>query len=460
MGESILKQINHIIRSCEDIDGAFITDQNGVVLYHLVSLNEYWRSKETVGRHILDLYPELTEETSTILRALRTGKPSYNIRQELSNSKGERVILDSTTIPILVDGRVEGAVDVSKFYLIDQRVFRGGLLDRLSSLDAIITQDPVMDALKRRVRDVAGTGSSVLIYGETGTGKELVAESLHSESARAGGPFVAQNCAAIPSNLLESIFFGTEKGSYTGAVDRKGLFELADGGTLFLDEINSMAVQLQVKLLKALEEKKVRHLGGSEDISFDVRLVAAVNEDPLELIRARRMREDLYYRLGVIRLNLPPLRERPRDIALLAGFFVAKYNQKFNRKVRGISEQAAALLERYSWPGNVRELQNVIEGAFVSTHDSVLSVESIEEILDDRAGDWGRNGGRKLTSTTSQSPLQHPIPQGFSLANEVDRYERELLQQALEQGGSLSQTARILGLSRQSLTYKLEKHNL
>lgn len=460
MRDQILKQINTIIRFCEDTDGAFITDKNGVVLYHLVTLNDYWRSKETVGRHILDLYPELTEETSTILRALRTGKPSYNIRQELSNSKGERVILDATTIPIIVNGQVEGAVDVSKFYVIDQRVFRGGLLDGLSSLDAIITRNPAMNALKRRIRDVAGTDSSVLIYGETGTGKELVAESLHSESARGGRPFVAQNCAAIPSNLLESIFFGTEKGSYTGAVDRKGLFEMADGGTLFLDEINSMAVQLQVKLLKALEEKKVRHLGGSEDIPFNVRLVAAVNEDPLELIQARRMREDLYYRLGVIRLNLPPLRERLCDVALLSEYFVERYNRKFNRKVRGVSDEAVALLEQYSWPGNVRELQNIIEGAFASTHDNLLSVGSIEEILDERAGKWERSGGRRTVRNGTQPIFPEMLPQGFSLSKELDRYEREILHRALEQGGSLSKTARKLGLSRQSLKYKIEKHQL
>lgn len=460
MREQILKQINNIIRSCEDTDGSFITDKNGVVLYHHVTLNDYWRSKETVGRHILDLYPELTEETSTILRAMRTGKPSYNIRQELSNSKGERVILDATTIPIVVNGQVEGAVDASKIYVINQRVFRGGRLDGLSSLDAIITQDPVMNALKRRIRDVAGTDSSVLIYGETGTGKELVAESLHSESARAGRPFVAQNCAAIPSNLLESIFFGTEKGSYTGAVDRKGLFELADGGTLFLDEINSMAVQLQVKLLKALEEKKVRHLGGGVDIPFDVRLVAAVNEDPVELIRARRMREDLYYRLGVIRLNLLPLRDRPCDIALLAAHFVERYNCKLNRRVQGISNQAVALLEQYSWPGNVRELQNVIEGAFASHHDTLLEIDSIEEILDDRAGNWERNDRRKSVWSAAQAAVPVPLPKDFSLADEVDRYERELLQLALEQSGTISETARQLGISRQNLKYKLEKHHL
>lgn len=172
------------------------------------------------------------------------------------------MLLESTTIPIVVDGRVECVVDSSKYHTIDQRVIRGGEGGGLSTLDRMLTEDPAMLALKSRIRDVAGLDSSVLIYGETGTGKELVAESLHSEGGRAG-PFVSQNCAAIPATLLESLFFGTEKGSYTGALTRKGLLEEADGGTLFLDEINSMDPALQAKLLKVLEEKKVRRLGAA-----------------------------------------------------------------------------------------------------------------------------------------------------------------------------------------------------
>ena len=179
MRESILKQLNRVIEACDDTDGVIVINRDGVVLYYHVTLDYYQRSKENVGRHILELYPELTPETSTILKALRTGLPSYNVRQELSNARGERVILDSTTIPILVDGQVEGVVDASKFYVIDQRVFRGGSADGLTHLDGVITQDPSMNALKRRVLDVAGTDSSVLIYGETGTGKGLVAECGH-----------------------------------------------------------------------------------------------------------------------------------------------------------------------------------------------------------------------------------------------------------------------------------------
>lgn len=306
-----------------------------------------------------------------------------------------------------------------------------------------------MLALKERVRDVAQLDSSVLIYGETGTGKELVAESLHSEGRRSGRPFVSQNCAAIPSNLLESIFFGTEKGSYTGALTRKGLLEEADGGTLFLDEINSMETGLQAKLLKVLEEKKVRRLGGSRDIPFDVRIVAAVNEEPARLIKEHRLREDLYYRLGVVRITLPPLRKRVGDIPLLIRYFIDQYNRKMKRQVHGISDQALRRLERYSWPGNVRELQNVVEGAFASARSELLLLDHMEDALD-----------RETEESRQPVSGEEPLAEGFSLSKAVEQYEKELLRKAMAQSASISQAARLLGLSRQNLKYKLQKYDL
>lgn len=452
MEKRLLDQIGEVVRLCEDTDGILIANRDGIVEYHRISMDSYWHSQETEGRHILELYPELDEESSTILQALRTGKATYNVLQDINNRKGERVLLESTTIPIVVDGRVECVVDSSKYHTIDQRVIRGGG-GGLYTLDQILTRDPYMLTLKERIRSVAQTDSAVLIYGETGTGKELVAESLHSEGGRAGKPFVAQNCAAIPANLLESLFFGTEKGSYTGALTRKGLLEEADGGTLFLDEINSMATSLQAKLLKVLEEKKVRRLGGNRDIPFDVRIVAAVNEPPQKLIQEGRMREDLYYRLGVIRLILPPLRERPGDIDLLAEVFLKRYSRTLRRDVRGLSARALEELRQYRWPGNVRELQNAIEGAVATTRGTQLTVEDIEAVLE------GRPGPRFL-SDGAMTGQEQPLEPGFSLSKAMERYERELIVRAMEQGGSISQAARLLGLSRQNLKYKLQKYNL
>ena len=442
----VAEQIADVIRLCEDTDGLLIANRDGIVEFQRIFLDNYWRSGETVGLHIFELYPELDEESSTIIQALRTGKPSYNVLQDINNRRGERVLLESTTIPIVVDGQVACVIDSSKFHSIDQRVIRGE--GGISTLDRIITQDPAMLALKKRIRDVAPLDSSVLIYGETGTGKELVAESLHSEGRRSGKPFVSQNCAAIPANLLESLFFGTEKGCYTGALTRKGLLEEADGGTLFLDEINSMETGLQAKLLKVLEEKKVRRLGGSRDIPFDVRIVAAVNEEPAKLIREHRLREDLYYRLGVVRITLPPLRKRVGDILLLIRYFIDQYNRKMKRSIQGVSAQALRRLERYSWPGNVRELQNVIEGAFASARSELLVLDHMEDALEYQE------------VSLAEESREGDIDPGFSLTKALEQYERELLHKAMEQSSSISQAARLLGLSRQNLKYKLQKYNL
>lgn len=449
MAERYLEQIRAIIRVCEDTDGILIVDKNGIIRDHRIAMNYYWKEEETVGHHIRELYPGLDEDSSTILRALRTGQAIYDQRQELVNSRGEQVELDATTIPIMVNGEVEGAVDCARFYVVGQRIVRGGRRGGLSTLGRIVTQSPKMEDLKRRIRSAAQLDSSVLIYGETGTGKELVAEALHSEGPRGGEPFVAQNCAAIPSNLLESLFFGTEKGSYTGALTRKGLFEEANGGTLFLDEINSMDIGLQAKLLKALEEKKARRLGGSRDTPFDVRIVAAVNEPPEELLRSGKLREDLYYRLGVVRLNLPPLRERPEDIPLLTNYFIEQYNRSMKRNIRGVTPEVAERFRRYRWPGNIRQLRNAVEGAFAIARGELLTAEDLEEKL----------GGGMEQQTRPAAPAPPP-EEGISLSQAVERYEKGLIQQAMKRCGSISATARSLGLSRQNLKYKLQKYDL
>ena len=452
MPDEYLAQVQAIIRACEDTDGVLVVDRNGIIRDHRIAMDYYWQDKETVGRHILELYPDLDEESSTILRVLRTGQAVYDQRQEITNSRGERVVVDATTIPLMVGGRVEGAVDFARFYVVGQRIVRGGRKGGLSTLDRIITRSPKMEELKRRVRSVALLDSPVLIFGETGTGKELVAESLHSEGKRASGPFVAQNCAAIPTNLLESIFFGTEKGSYTGAVTRMGLFEAADGGTLFLDEINSMDTSLQAKLLKALEEKKVRRLGGSQAIPFDVRIVAAVNEPPQDLLRAGRLREDLYYRLGVVRLNLPPLRERREDIPLLTKYFIEQYNRSMKRHVRGLTEAVEARFLQYPWPGNVRQLRNVVEGAFAVARGELLGEDEVADSL----GLWMESDAPAPTAATPPT-----LPEGsLSLTHAVEEYEKALIRQAMARWGSISAAARNLGLSRQNLKYKLQKFDL
>ena len=220
--------------------------------------------------------------------------------------------------------------------------------------------------------------AAVMIYGETGTGKELIAQSIHFGGIRKGKPFVAQNCAAIPANLFEGILFGTERGGFTGALDREGLFEQADGGTLLLDEISAMPYELQGKLLRVLQEEYVRRIGGTVDIPVDVRIIATVNEKPQQLIQSGRLRKDLYYRLNIIGIELPPLREKKDDILLLTERFIEKYNRRYEKTVQTLTENAKEILLRYDYPGNVRELENIIMAAVSMSEDvQVLSEKHI-----------------------------------------------------------------------------------
>ncbi len=454
MSEQFLDQINSIIRVCQEKECILVTDRNGIVEYMRVpaQVRDSFHLPEAVGCHILELYPELDEETSTILQVLKTGRPSYRVRQNLTNVYGEEVVLDSTTLPVIVNGEVRGAVDSTRFYRVGQLEVRAEEAGhRLTTLEEIITQDPQMEALKDRVRAVAGLDTSVLICGETGTGKELFAQALHTEGRRAGKPFITQNCAAIPPNLLESIFFGTEKGSYTGAVSRKGLFELADGGTLFLDEINSMDVGLQAKLLKALEEKTVRRVGGERDICFDVRVVAAMTEPPQKVLAEGRMREDLYYRIGVIRLQIPPLRERPGDILPLARLFARQIGAKTGRGISGLSNLAESLFQQYAWPGNVRELRNTMEGACATAEGSLLRMEDVQDIL------WSQSGKEEVVAVLPPQAAAELLDTGLGLEQLVGRYEQGLIENALARYKTVSAAARALGISRQSLQYKMQK---
>ncbi len=238
-----------------------------------------------------------------------------------------------------------------------------------------------MELIKERIPMIADTDSSVLIYGETGTGKELVAQSIHTASKRRNKKFVSQNCAAIPGNLLESILFGTTKGSYTGAENKPGLFEIASGGTLFLDEINSMEISVQPKILKAIEEKQVVRLGGYEPIKTDIKIVSAVNENPLQCIAENKLREDLFYRLSVVQLNIPPLRERINDLFYLVSHFINIYNTSMHCNLIGIDEEVETIFRGYNWPGNVRELKNVIEGAFNVASARFIQKKDLPEYL-------------------------------------------------------------------------------
>ena len=313
-------------------------------------------------------------------------------------------------------------------------------LDALLQEGAIIGASPAFRRLMTLVEQVADSSATVLIQGESGTGKELVARTIHARSARRHGPFVAVNCAALPETLLESELFGYEKGAFTGAAGRKvGRFELADGGTLFLDEVADLSLVTQPRILRVLQEGEFERLGATKTIGVDVRVVAATNQDLAQMVRERRFREDLYYRLNVITITVPALRERREDVRLLAGHFLRLYAAKNNRGLEGFTAEALRRLEGYSWPGNVRELENVVERAVVLTRGSPLDVPDLPD---------------EIAGAT-------PLPEGVMtvrLGTPLAEVEKRLLEATLRATkGNKTLTARLLGIDVRTVARKLER---
>jgi two-component system response regulator AtoC len=309
----------------------------------------------------------------------------------------------------------------------------------------IITRDPAMQALCDSVVRIAASSATVVIQGESGVGKELLATSLHYHSPRAERPFVKINCGAIPEGLLESEFFGHEKGAFTGAVARRtGRFEHADGGTLFLDEIGDLPLALQVKLLRVIQDREFERVGGNKTLRVDVRVVVATNRDLEAMVAAGTFRSDLYYRLNVVTLPVPPLRRRPADIPLLASHFLRKFATEHGRDIDGFDDHALAILQRYAWPGNVRELANAVERAVVMSTGNTLFAEDLPLPVVHASRHPAGDEARPRT-----------------LKEQVRDFETRIIVQALERHqGNRSHTAAELGISRRALLYKLHEFNL
>jgi DNA-binding NtrC family response regulator len=297
------------------------------------------------------------------------------------------------------------------------------------------------------IEKIAGTDSTVLVSGESGTGKEIAARAIHFHSRRRERPFVSINCGALPENLLESELFGHVKGSFTGAIaNKKGMFEMAEKGTLFLDEVGEMSPWTQVKLLRTLQDKKIRRVGGTEEIPIDVRIIGATNQDLKKRIEEGKFREDLFYRLNVISLEIPPLRKRKEDIPVLINHFLSKYCEKMGRKLKRIAPKVMKIFESYSWPGNVRELENSIERIVAIEERETITESSLPEELLAPQGDQDRS---------------YEIKPGFDLNDTLDEISRTFIQQALQRtSGNLKETAALLGINYRSLRYLIEKLGL
>ena len=366
------------------IDGITIINLDGEILFSAKLNSKFSNRKEReayqalVGQNFFDVFENLNAKNSSMIRAMEVGLPVYVENQLLQTKGQEGIHISSLSIPIKSGRAVVGAIDLSMEEMTDGEeepesveltseqipVGGAGKLKKHSgasfTMEDIIAVDEKMKNARDYIPVVAACDLPVMIYGETGTGKEVFAQSIHNASERRDKPFIAQNCAALPDTLLESILFGTSKGAFTGAMENKGLFELADGGTLFLDEINSMPLFLQSKLLRVLQDGSFRSLGGSETKRTNVKIIAATNVEPLEAIEKGQLRRDIYYRLSMMSIRIPPLRERKADIGHFVKFYVNKHNGTFHKQVQYVSKDLLKKLEEYDWPGNVRELEHVI----------------------------------------------------------------------------------------------------
>jgi DNA-binding NtrC family response regulator len=319
--------------------------------------------------------------------------------------------------------------------LIEENISLRQKVEDRHNFEGIIAKSPKMMKIFELIKTVAPTITTVLITGESGTGKEIVARAIHRQSQRHNKPFIATSCAALPETLLESELFGYEKGSFTGAVDRrKGKFEAADKGTLFLDEIGEIDANTQVHLLRALEEKKITRIGSNEEIDVDVRIITATNRNLRTLIQQEKFREDLYYRLNVVTIDLPPLRNRREDILPLAEHFLKKYSQQNNSPVKSFSPEVVEFMLNYDWPGNVRELENMIERGVVLSKDMAITLAEFPQEL------------------TNSTPAE---------GKTLEAMERNHIQKALEEtGGNIARTAKMLGIHRMTLYNKMKKYNI
>ncbi|HSH35919.1 sigma-54 interaction domain-containing protein [Schnuerera sp.] len=450
--ENILEILDYIEEGIHIID-----DSGKIAYYNLFAQRIDGIDRErAVGRHLLEVYPSLSYETSTLLTVIKTGKPILKKEQTFINYKGEKITTVNSSIPIKSsNGKILGALEISKDITqvrkmsekivdLQSKLYNNSIGEndeetaKYTFLD-IIGQNKEMLKLKQMALKAADTDAPVLIYGDTGTGKELFVHAIHNASKRKNKPFITQNCAALPANLLEGILFGTVKGGFTGAEDRQGLFQLAHKGTLFLDEINSMPLELQSKLLRVLQDGNLRPVGGTKSINVDVRVITATNIPPEEAVNHKLLRRDLYYRLNVISLKIPPLKERKDDIPLLTKHFINKLNKKLNKSIKGVSEDVMNILINNSWEGNVRELENLIEG--------IMSIYDIETIDIEHL-------------PTKFKKIKQPN-KSLSLKETLEKMEKNLIEEALEEAEyNISYTAELLNIPRQTLQYKISKYNL
>ena len=465
---NIINQINESVVLCDEKGRIYLLNDAAVKMDSIVT-------QDVLGDSVSNVYRMFDGSDLAIPKAIEDKQPKLNHHQYYTTCYGREVDVVTNTYPITQNGQTLGAFNImedcsainhlhNKIVDLQDKLVekpaktkqkpKSSLTAKYTFRDIIHTSESMINVIAR-CKQVAKSDSSVMIYGETGTGKELFAQSIHNASSRANGPFLAINCAAIPDSLLEGLLFGTENGAYTGAESRAGLFEQANTGTLLLDEINSMNINLQSKLLRVLQDGIVRRVGGSSEIHVDVRVLSNINIPPYQAIEENKLRRDLFYRLGVVNINVPPLRERKEDIPLLAKSFIIKYNKKLVKNVRNVDKATLEKFYNYSWLGNVRELQHAIEHAMNILPDdvSMISPDYIpEHIL------------VKINSSNSVSAPEATVQMQTidgSLNSTIHEIEyRKICQALLDTKGNISESARMLKMSRQNLQYRIKKYKI
>ena len=424
-------------------------------------------------KNLFEMYPSLGKNNSSIAKTMSTGATVFNDAQEFADINGRVYVTQNLTIPIFREGHVVGVVELTKDlttvgdiqgksdYLKSLKVegkFHPNREsnDKISFDDILTINDRMLDAIEK-AKIFALNNNPVLIYGETGTGKEMFAQAMINYAASPKQKTIIQNCAAVPENLIESILFGTTKGSYTGAENKKGLFEEADGGIFFLDELNALPYHVQGKLLRVVQEGTFRPIGASREKKVNVKIVAAMNVDPMEAIEKMVLRKDLFYRLSGNMIYLPPLRERKDDIEYLIDNYIDYFNDVYGKNVKGISEELRSFFLEYEWEGNVRELKHIIESMISMTKEEILQFSELPVYLHGKMNGSGKSFDN--ASADSEDSIVTELKNGgYDLRSVVEQVERDLILKVLSKTkGNKTKAGEILGIPRQTLKYKMSK---
>jgi len=459
-----LDSANYLSLFDEFSDGVLVTNAEGVIVYYNQAMSriDEMPPDQALSQKITDIY-DLDNTTSLVMQCLAKRTVIIDEPIYYRTRMGKFANTIHTVMPIFNREKLVGAICfVKDYHVMVETVAAMPLPENDRQFDiaaitfeSIIGRDPAFVDAINSARMAAGTPSPVMLFGETGTGKELFARAIHNHSSRSARKYTPVNCAAIPENLLEGILFGTSKGAFTGSVNKAGLFERTNQGTIFLDEVNSMPVGLQSKILRSIQEKRIRRVGALKEIEIDLKIVSSVNKDPHVAITDGTLRSDLFYRLGVVFIHIVPLRERMGDLEILVAHFIAKHNMLLGKNVKHISSEVMDLFKVYNWPGNIRELEHVIEGAMnvmgtdpeiqprhLQSHFSNWSVKSRPEEHPARGAALSTNQTAGLIKTTAA-------------------HEKTIIADTLAANqGNITRTARALGISRQLLYYKIKKFKI